>query len=128
MTASLAKATAWTQVRAQDNSPNRRIALWVPWPAGGATDLTMRLLAELRGKHWGQKIVIENSVDAGGTLAMPVLQQPAPDGCTIAQMPQPMFRALHTQKNDCREQRPRDGGGQVERLCAVCRFPARCVC
>ncbi|HMW24149.1 MAG TPA: tripartite tricarboxylate transporter substrate binding protein, partial [Burkholderiaceae bacterium] len=35
---------------------------------------------------------------AGGTLAMPVLQQAAPDGYTIAQIPQPVFRAPHVQK------------------------------
>jgi tripartite-type tricarboxylate transporter receptor subunit TctC len=78
--------------------PTRPIALWVPWSAGGATDLTMRLLAELAGRHLGQKVLIENRGGAGGTLAMPVLQQAAPDGHVIAQMPQPVFRAPWTQK------------------------------
>lgn len=78
--------------------PQRPISLWVPWPAGGATDLTLRLLAELAGRQLGQKVVIENRGGAGGTLAMPVLQQAAPDGYTLAQMPQPVFRAPHTQK------------------------------
>lgn len=78
--------------------PGRAISLWVPWPAGGATDLTMRLLAELAGRHLGQKIVIENRAGAGGTLAMPVLQQAAPDGYTIAQLPQPALRTPHVQK------------------------------
>jgi tripartite-type tricarboxylate transporter receptor subunit TctC len=73
--------------------PQRPISLWVPWPAGGATDLNMRLLAELASKPLGQKVVVENRSGAGGTLAMPVLQQAAPDGYTIAQMPQPVFRA-----------------------------------
>jgi tripartite-type tricarboxylate transporter receptor subunit TctC len=96
--ASLASLSPWTHVQAQDDFPQRAIALWVPWPAGGATDLTMRLLAELAGKHLGQKVIIENRSGAGGTLVMPVLQQAAPDGYTIAQMPQPVFRAPHTQK------------------------------
>jgi len=78
--------------------PSRPITLWVPWPAGGATDLTMRLLAELAGRTLGQKVVIENRAGAGGTLVMPVLQQAAPDGYTIAQMPQPVFRAPWVQK------------------------------
>lgn len=78
--------------------PSRPITLWVPWPAGGATDLTMRLLAELASRHLGQKVMIENRAGAGGTLAMPVLQQAAPDGYTIAQIPQPVFRAPHVQK------------------------------
>jgi len=78
--------------------PSHPITLWVPWPAGGATDLTMRLLADLAARHLGQKVLIENRAGAGGTLAMPVLQQAAPDGYTIAQMPQPVFRAPWTRK------------------------------
>lgn len=78
--------------------PAKPITLWVPWPAGGATDLTMRVLAELAGSHLGQKVLIENRAGAGGTLAMPVLQQAAPDGYTIAQLPQPALRLPWTQK------------------------------
>ncbi|CAD5373881.1 conserved hypothetical protein [Rubrivivax sp. A210] len=78
--------------------PSRHITLWVPWPAGGATDLTMRLLAELAGRRLGQKVIIENRGGAGGTLVMPVLQQAAPDGYVIAQLPQPVFRAPWIQK------------------------------
>lgn len=78
--------------------PGRPISLWLPWPAGGATDLTMRLLADLAGKQLGQKVNIENRAGGGGTLVMPVLQQAAPDGYTIAQMPQPVFRAPWMQK------------------------------
>lgn len=78
--------------------PTRPVTLWVPWPAGGATDLTMRLLAELAGRQLGQKVLVENRAGAGGTLAMPVLQQAAPDGYTLAQLPQPVFRAPLVQK------------------------------
>ncbi len=98
MAAMLASAGSVGQVQSQDDFPHRAVALWIPWPAGGATDQTIRLLAELAGKHLGQKIIIDNRAGAGGTLAMPGLQQAAPDGYTIAQMPQPVFRAPHTQK------------------------------
>ncbi|NML14751.1 tripartite tricarboxylate transporter substrate binding protein [Azohydromonas sp. G-1-1-14] len=92
--------TASAAVLAQpgDHFPSRPVTLWVPWAAGGATDLTMRLLAEIAGRHLGQKVLIENRGGAGGTLVMPVLQQAAPDGYTIAQMPQPVFRAPWVQK------------------------------
>ena len=76
----------------------RAISLWVPWPAGGATDLTMRLLADLAGKRLGVTINTENRGGAGGTLVMPVLQQAAPDGYTIGQVPQTVFRAPWTRK------------------------------
>jgi tripartite-type tricarboxylate transporter receptor subunit TctC len=92
-------ACAAAPLRAQQPAfPSRPIALWVPWPAGGSTDLTMRLLAELAGRALGQPIEVHNRAGAGGTLAMPVLQQAAPDGHTIAQMPQPVLRAPFTQR------------------------------
>ena len=86
--------------RAQGDAafPSRPITLWVPWPAGGSTDLTMRLLADIAGRHLGQRIVVENRGGAGGTLAMPILQNATPDGYTIAQMPQPVLRAPWMQK------------------------------
>ncbi|SDE46595.1 Tripartite-type tricarboxylate transporter, receptor component TctC [Variovorax sp. CF079] len=100
--AATAAASAAPWVHAQPGSdtsfPQRPISLWVPWPAGGATDVTLRLLADLAGRQLGQRILIENRGGAGGTLAMPVLQQAPPDGYTLAQMPQPVFRAPHTQK------------------------------
>jgi len=94
-------ALATGRTRAQPGDapfPRRPLSLWVPWTAGGGTDLTLRLLAELAGNRLGQRIVIENRGGAGGTLAMPVLQQALPDGYTLAQMPQPVFRAPFTQK------------------------------
>jgi tripartite-type tricarboxylate transporter receptor subunit TctC len=78
--------------------PSKPITLFVPWPAGGGTDGTMRVLAEVAGRHLGQRINVENRSGAGGTLVMPVLQNAAPDGYTIAQMPQPVFRAPWMQK------------------------------
>jgi tripartite-type tricarboxylate transporter receptor subunit TctC len=93
-------AAPWSHAALAADSvfPQRPIALWVPWPAGGGTDITLRLLADIAGRHLGQRVLIENRGGAGGTLAMPVLQQAAADGYTLAQMPQPVFRAPHTQK------------------------------
>ena len=97
--AALAAGCMPLATRAQPNTfPQRAISLWIPWPAGGATDLTLRVLAELASRHLGQKVLTENRAGAGGTLVMPVLLQAAPDGYTLAQMPQPVFRAPHTQK------------------------------
>jgi tripartite-type tricarboxylate transporter receptor subunit TctC len=98
--ASAAVVAAPACLRAQpgDAFPSKPITLWVPWPAGGATDGTLRLLAEIAGRHLGQRINVENRSGAGGTLVMPVLQNAAPDGYTIAQMPQPVFRAPWMQK------------------------------
>lgn len=99
-TASLAQAaaTAAASGALAPAFPTRHISLWVPWPAAGATDLAMRILGELAGHQLGVRVVIENRAGAGGTLAMPILQQAAPDGYTIAQMPQPVLRAPLMQK------------------------------
>lgn len=78
--------------------PSRPIMMWVPWAAGGATDLSLRLLAEVAAPALGQPVVVANRAGAGGTLAMPILQQAEPNGYTIAQMPQPVFRAPFLQK------------------------------
>ena len=94
-----AMGPAAAKVLAQgERFPVRPITLWVPWPAGGATDLTMRLLADLAGRQLGQRVIVENRPGAGGTLAMPILQQAAPDGYTIAQLPHPVLRAPHIQR------------------------------
>lgn len=85
-------------VRAAAPFPSRAITLWVPWAAGGATDVSLRLLAELAGRELGQTIHVENRGGAGGTLAMPILHQAEPDGYTIAQIPQPVLRVPYTQK------------------------------
>ena len=61
---------------AQARFPSRPVTLWVPWPAGGATDLTLRLLADGASRHLGQKVYVENRAGAGGTLAMPILRAP----------------------------------------------------
>lgn len=99
-TAALAFGPAFGMMTAQaaERFPSRPVSLWVPWPPGGATDLQMRMLADIAARHLGQKVLVENRPGAGGTLAMPVLQQAAPDGYTIAQMPQPVFRAPLLQK------------------------------
>ena len=100
LAAASAAAAPWARSQPGSDAPfpQRPLSLWVPWPAGGGTDVTLRVLAELAGRELGQRVLIENRGGAGGTLAMPVLQQAAPDGYTLAQMPQPVFRAPHTQK------------------------------
>ena len=98
----LALGPAWgvalAQAQAPAAFPTRPITLWLPWPAGGATDLSFRVLAEAASRRLGQKVLIENRSGAGGTLAMPVLQHAAPDGYTLAQLPQTVLRAPWTRK------------------------------
>lgn len=63
--------------------PQRPVTIVVPFPAGGATDLIARLLAnELQGKL-GQPFVVESRPGAGTTLAATAVARAAPDGATL---------------------------------------------
>ena len=73
--------------------PTRPITLIVPWAAGGATDITLRALADATSKHLGQPIVIENKAGGGGTVGGATMAATSkPDGYTIAQIPISIFR------------------------------------
>lgn len=73
--------------------PSRPLTLVVPWPAGGQTDVTMRILAELAGRQLGQPVTVENRAGAAGTLVGPALQHADPDGYTLGQLPITLYRA-----------------------------------
>ncbi len=70
----LARAQAW---------PSKPIRLVVPFPAGGATDLLARAIAQGVGNAFGQPIVVDNRPGAGGTLGSAEVAKAAPDGHTL---------------------------------------------
>jgi tripartite-type tricarboxylate transporter receptor subunit TctC len=63
--------------------PSRQITLIVPFPPGGSTDVTARILAERMRPLLGQPVIIENVGGAGGSIAVGRLARAAPDGYTI---------------------------------------------
>ncbi|MFN5700867.1 MAG: Bug family tripartite tricarboxylate transporter substrate binding protein [Betaproteobacteria bacterium] len=85
-------------VRAQAAWPSQPIKLLIAFPAGGPTDITMRVLAENASRLLGQTVVVENRPGAGGTLPAQQMQQSRPDGHTLAQVPLGVFRMPYTQK------------------------------
>ena len=46
--------------------PERSITLIVPFAAGGASDVSSRIMADVMSKHLGQSVIIENAAGAGG--------------------------------------------------------------
>jgi tripartite-type tricarboxylate transporter receptor subunit TctC len=72
--------------------PQRPIQLIVPWPAGGATDLTLRILCEEAAPLLGQPIVVINKPGAAGTQVAPLLKAAEPDGHTLGQVPITVYR------------------------------------
>ena len=63
--------------------PAKPIRLVVPFPPGGAADLTARTLGQKMGDQLGQPIVIENKPGANGVLGIDTVAKSAPDGYTI---------------------------------------------
>ena len=66
--------------------PSKPVTLYVTFPAGGVTDITMRTLAEHFRKLTGQNMVIENRPGGGSTVALNALRQQKPDGYTLSVM------------------------------------------
>ena len=63
--------------------PSRPVRLIVPYPVGGASDITARLVADKLTKKWGQPVVVENKAGANGIIGTADIAKAAPDGYTI---------------------------------------------
>lgn len=62
--------------------PTRPVTIIVPWPAGGSTDMTARILASQMEKPLGQRIVIVNTPGGGGSIGMKEVWDRPRDGHT----------------------------------------------
>ena len=63
--------------------PSRPITMIVPFPAGGATDVIARIMAERMRGPLGQPIIIENIGGADGSVGVGRTARARPDGYTI---------------------------------------------
>jgi tripartite-type tricarboxylate transporter receptor subunit TctC len=93
----LGSGTGTARASPQDRWPSRPIMLIVPWPAGGPTDLSMRVLAKGAGRELNVPVVVENKPGAGGVIALGALLTSPHDGYTVMQLPITVYRLPHQQ-------------------------------
>ena len=72
-----------TGATAQANYPDRPIKLIIPFPPGGITDLSGRIVADGLRAKLGQPVVVENKPGANGLLGLREMLKHEPDGYTI---------------------------------------------
>ena len=79
----LAAALAAAPLALAQTYPAKPIRLVVPFPPGGASDLTARTLAQEMGESMGQSIVVDNKPGANGAIGIDLVAKAPPDGYTI---------------------------------------------
>jgi tripartite-type tricarboxylate transporter receptor subunit TctC len=68
---------------AETDWPSRVVRLVSPYAAGGASDISLRILAEHLGHDLGQQFIVENRPGAGTRLANEYVAHAAADGYTV---------------------------------------------
>jgi tripartite-type tricarboxylate transporter receptor subunit TctC len=78
-----ASAALWTSGAAAQSYPTRPVTMFVPYAAGGPTDIVARVVAQAMTKPLGQTVLVENRPSSGGFLAPEQVKNASPDGYSI---------------------------------------------
>ena len=75
-------ATLAAQVFAQ-SFPTKPVRVVITFGPGTSTDIVGRVVTQKLSELWGQPVVVENRVGAGGAIGSAVVAKSAPDGYTL---------------------------------------------
>jgi tripartite-type tricarboxylate transporter receptor subunit TctC len=77
--------------------PERPVRIIVPFGAGGANDVVVRILAARLADVFGQQVVVDNRTGAGGMIGTDIAAKATPDGYTLlgTATPHVIFPHLH---------------------------------
>lgn len=97
-TSALVMASA-TAVQAQPDFPNKPLTWVIPFPPGGPTDVTSRILADAFSRELGQTVVTENKSGASGTIGVRSVTRDKADGYTFGTLAAPSLIAPYLMPN-----------------------------
>ncbi|MGZ5171640.1 MAG: tripartite tricarboxylate transporter substrate binding protein, partial [Burkholderiales bacterium] len=73
---------AWGFAAAQ-SYPAKPVRMLVPFPPGGGTDYTARLISQKLTEIWGQQVIVDNRPGASTTIASEIVAKAPADGYTL---------------------------------------------
>jgi tripartite-type tricarboxylate transporter receptor subunit TctC len=63
--------------------PTKPVRLISPYPPGGGTDATARIIAQAMGDHMGQQVIVDSRGGASGRIGTELAAKSLPDGYTL---------------------------------------------
>ncbi len=67
--------------------PVKPVRWIVPFPPGGAADISSRVIGQKLSEIWGQQVIIDNRPGAAGNVGTEIAARAAPDGYTVVLVP-----------------------------------------
>src|SRR5688572_13603266 len=80
---SAALALCSTQLATAQTYPTKPVRLISPYPPGGGTDATARIIAQALGDQMGQQVIVDSRGGASGRIGTELASKAVPDGYTL---------------------------------------------